>query len=475
MKSKNWFEVSREGLRQLQAGKSKDFVVRELIQNAWDEDISICCLNTTYQDEGVAEIRIEDDSPEGFRDISHAFTLFAPTYKRDNPEKRGRFNIGEKQVLAVCLEAEISTTKGTIFFSSQGRTHDPRTKRMKGSVVLLKMKMDKEEYEEMLQSISLYLQPEGITFSVNGSFVMYKKPYKTVEATLLTEILKGDRVVRTYRKTKANIHKAKDKAYLYEMGLPVCEIECLYHVDVQQKIPVSIDRNKVSQSYLQKIFTIVLNEIHEEVLPENTSDSWVREGLSNKDVSEEAIRSVVKNRYGDKVVVAAPGDRRSIDEALSHGYKVVYGSELSRPEWENVRKAGAIFSSSALFSTDFADDAESVEKDNNMIKVESLAKKIAKKCFGIDIVVQFLRWTGVAAQYGHRTLSFNVKKLGRQFFAVPVSAKVIDIILHELAHEKGLHTEISYHNCLTKMAGELVMIALEEPEFFKMKIEEKVK
>lgn len=73
MKNKNWFEVSREGLRELQAGKPKDFVVRELIQNAWDEDISICCLNTTHQNGGVAEIRIEDDSPEGFRDLSHAF------------------------------------------------------------------------------------------------------------------------------------------------------------------------------------------------------------------------------------------------------------------------------------------------------------------------------------------------------------------------------------------------------------------
>jgi len=49
MKSKNWFEVSREGLRQLQAGKSKDFVVRELIQNAWDEDISICHLSTFHE------------------------------------------------------------------------------------------------------------------------------------------------------------------------------------------------------------------------------------------------------------------------------------------------------------------------------------------------------------------------------------------------------------------------------------------
>lgn len=122
MKNKNWFEVSREGLRQLQAGKPKDFVVRELIQNAWDENITSCCLRISRCGKNLVEITVEDDSPEGFRDITHAFTLFAPTYKRKDPEKRGRFNIGEKQVLAICESAVISTTKGTVIFDSQGRT-----------------------------------------------------------------------------------------------------------------------------------------------------------------------------------------------------------------------------------------------------------------------------------------------------------------------------------------------------------------
>jgi len=43
---------------------------------------------------------------------------------------------------------------------------------------------------------------------------------------------------------------------------------------------------------------------------------------------------------------------------------------------------------------------------------------------------------------------------------------VIDLILHELAHEKGFHTEASYLKCLSKMAGELVIIALKKPKFF---------
>ena len=465
MKSKNWFEVSREGLRQLQAGKSKDFVVRELIQNAWDEDISICHLNT-FHEKGTAHITAEDDSPEGFKDIAHAFTLFAPTYKRKNPEKRGRFNIGEKQILAVCKDAVISTTKGTIVFSPQGRTHG-RLRRNEGSVISLKLRMAKDEYEKMLDSIALYLPPEGIDFRVNDVAVPYKEPHKITEAVLPTEVQKEDRIVKAYRKTKIYIHKADGAAYLYEMGLPICGIDCLYHVDVQQKVPMSIDRDRVSQSYLQKIFALVLDETHKSVPCENTSDGWVRQAMSDKGISNEAVQSVVKKRYGNKVVVATPGDRHSVDEALSHGYRVIHGSELSSAEWKNIRRAEAIRSSSAVFPTSIATDAETTERDSNMDEVAVLAKKIAKRCLGIEINIVFSKWDGVAAQYGQRAIIFNVKKLGKQFFAPPLSIRVIDLILHELAHEKGFHIEASYHSCLSKMAGELVLIALNEPEFFK--------
>jgi hypothetical protein len=56
---------------------------------------------------------VEDDAPEGFYDLTHAYTMFARTRKRSSPDKRGRFNLGEKQVLALCREARIVTTKGT--------------------------------------------------------------------------------------------------------------------------------------------------------------------------------------------------------------------------------------------------------------------------------------------------------------------------------------------------------------------------
>ena len=95
-----WFSVDKEGLKALQKGKTKTFIINELVQNAWDEDINECKVDINWHD-GKVTLRVEDDSPEGVRDISHSYTLFADTYKRRDPTKRGRFNIGEKVYIKI--------------------------------------------------------------------------------------------------------------------------------------------------------------------------------------------------------------------------------------------------------------------------------------------------------------------------------------------------------------------------------------
>ncbi|MEK6881391.1 MAG: hypothetical protein AABY22_17340, partial [Nanoarchaeota archaeon] len=107
------FEVDVKGLRQLQEGKPKWFIVRELLQNAMDEDITQCTIYMRYE-YGKAYITVEDDSPIGFRDLTDAYTLFKDTYKRTDVKKRGRFNFGEKQVLCLADNARIISTTGGV-------------------------------------------------------------------------------------------------------------------------------------------------------------------------------------------------------------------------------------------------------------------------------------------------------------------------------------------------------------------------
>src|SRR6266516_2302672 len=121
-KMRSWFEVDKQGLAQVLERKGKEFALFELVQNGWDEPgVTKVSLTLESQGRNRARLVVEDDAPEGFKDLSHAFTLFADSAKKTNPEQRGRFNVGEKLVLAICEEATILTTKGGIRFDAEGR------------------------------------------------------------------------------------------------------------------------------------------------------------------------------------------------------------------------------------------------------------------------------------------------------------------------------------------------------------------
>ena len=87
MKSKEWFTVDKEGLKSLQEGKSKTFIIRELVQNCWDEDIKECSVSVGFN-KGTIDVTVIDDNPEGFKDLRDSFTLFKHTDKRSNPNNQ---------------------------------------------------------------------------------------------------------------------------------------------------------------------------------------------------------------------------------------------------------------------------------------------------------------------------------------------------------------------------------------------------
>ena len=164
---KGWFNVDEEGLKALQKGRDKTFIINELTQNAFDEDTSICDLFIKYdKQKKQITIQVTDDSPEGFRDITHAYTLFANTYKRSDPTKRGRFNMGEKQVVCMCTYAEVITTKGTIIFDENGE-HELPEKRKAGSVIKIILEGSERTYNELLKHAKTIIPPTHINYIVN--------------------------------------------------------------------------------------------------------------------------------------------------------------------------------------------------------------------------------------------------------------------------------------------------------------------
>ncbi len=193
-----WFSVDRAGMGKQAEQHGKGRLVGELVQNALDEPgvTQIAVTLALVPGRPLAELTVEDDAPEGFRDLAHAYTLFAESYKRTNPQQRGQFNLGEKMVLAVCESANISTTKGTVLFTDEGRIEKPRQKRDRGSIFQGTIRMTREEYPQVCDYLRSLLLQEGIVVTFNGNRLLPRKPLRTFEASLETLVADGQGVMK---------------------------------------------------------------------------------------------------------------------------------------------------------------------------------------------------------------------------------------------------------------------------------------
>ena len=189
---KNWFEVDRHGLAQILERKGKEFVLFELIQNGWDEPgVTKVSVTLDYLGRNKARLVVEDDAPDGFKELSHAFTLFAHSDKKANPEQRGRFNLGEKLVLAISDEVTIRTTKGGIRFDAEGR-HSLRNGQPVGSRIECLLRMTPEECRAVEAQARKLISPERITTVFNGTPLEQRLPAEQFGATLQTEVARTD-------------------------------------------------------------------------------------------------------------------------------------------------------------------------------------------------------------------------------------------------------------------------------------------
>jgi hypothetical protein len=340
-----WFTVDRQGLASIMVGENPAAVVSEIVQNAWDQNVTRVDIWLRYDSKRrVAELRVVDDDPNGFHDLSHAYTLFAPSTKVRDPQKRGRFNVGEKFVLARCKEARISTTTGTILFDDHGR-HRKRTKREIGSEFWGLIRMSRNEFDATEAAVSSLLPPPKIATYFNNEALEVREPLRTFPVTLQTVVADDQgHLCKRQRKTTVSIHEPRggEVPMVYEMGIPIVETNDKWHYNVGQKVPLNLNRDNVPPAFLRTIRTAVLNETHDLVETEDANTAWAREGMASPDCSSEAVNAIVKSRFGDHVVSFDLHDREANKLAVSKGYTVVHGGQMSAAEWDNVRRAGAI-------------------------------------------------------------------------------------------------------------------------------------
>jgi hypothetical protein len=426
----------------------------------------------------LAELTVEDDSPEGFRDLAHAYTLFAESYKRGNPEQRGQFNLGEKMVLAVCQSASISTTKGTVYFTAEGRIEKPRHKRDRGSVFQGTVRMTRDEYPQICDYLRSLLLPENVVVTFNGDRLLPRTPLRTFEAGLETPVADDQGVMRLrVRKTELGIFEALpgEVPSLYEMGLPVVETGDHWHVNVGQKVPLNRDRDNVKPSYLQAVRIAVLNAAFDLLTTdEEATAGWCKLSGADERCSDQAIKHLIRLRFGEKVAAPDPSDIEAMKRFQSEGGTIVAG--LSKGEWVNVKRAGAVLPAGRICPTakPYSDDPRARAVDlvpeadwtDAMKNVSAYARFLGKELMGVKVVVSVVRTTNnFAACYGDGRLDLNLFRLGHSWFEQGVTEDVDRLLIHEFGHQySGDHLSAEYHEALCRLGARLKRLALEKPQ-----------
>ena len=476
----NWFDVDRAGLAKLLERRGKAFAVFEIISNAWDTAAKKVVVEFhAVKGQPKAELLVDDDDPTGFKDLSHAFTLFAESEKKSKSETRGRFNLGEKLVLAICDEATIFSTSGAVRFDKTGR-HLLKNARSKGSHVSMTLRMLHGEFGEALDAVRTLIPPAGIETGGNGEPLTAPTLVHSMEVELPTEVADADgNLKRSRRKTKVFVYEPRkgETAAPYELGVPVVETGDRWHIDVQQKVPLNMDRDNVPPAFLREVRTAVVNALHEKLEKNDANQPWVREATSDKDCSPEATETVMGLRFGENRVAYAPSDPEANSLAVSKGFTVVHGGMMNATEWANAKKAGAVLpagqvtpspkpyseSGSPLKLVDVKDYTSGMH--NIVAYTVSLGVKLMNKAIFVRIAND-ITWP-FNATYGKGQLTFNLGRLGHEFFKYGPTEAVNRLLIHEFGHEYADdHLSAEYHDALCKLGAKLTDLALHNPGLF---------
>jgi hypothetical protein len=454
----------------------------ELVQNCWDTGArEVKVTFKPVEGRPLCDMVVEDDDPDGFKDLAHAWTLFAESEKKADPEKRGRFNLGEKLVLAICESAEIVSTKGHVRFDEEGR-HLGRKRRERGTSFSGRLRMTREELAEVLESAKQLIVPSGVVTSVNGEVLPAWTALKQLEIVLPTEVANSEGVlVRRDRKAVVRVYETETgEGWLFEMGIPVCSTGDKWHVDIGQKVPLNMERTGVTAGYLRTVRVHLLNEMLEFLGEDDASSIGVQEALSDKRVSPEAVEVVLTHQFGEKRAVYDPSDREANNRLVAQGYTIIPSRAFTKDAWENIRSSGAAEPSGRISPTPkpYSSDPDASlrklleEQDwtEGMRNIAEYTKALGLKVLGRKVSVTIDRghagafW---AACYGGGELTFNLAVLGRKWFDQGASPGVNRLLIHEFAHHfERNHLSEEFHKGLEKVGARMVELALTEPGFF---------
>jgi len=484
----NWFDIDKAGLAKLMDGRPKSFIIGEMYQNCVDTNAKQVEMRLEkLPGTPKAKLTVIDDDPEGFQNFSHAWTMFAKSTKVGDPTKRGLFNMGEKLVLALCYTASIKTTKGMVEFNDEGR-RESRSKTEKGSVFEGVLRMNQEEYDECCAFAQKLIPPSGVNVYFNGLQLQHRNGLFTFEATLDTTKANEETgvVSKTRRKTEVRVYEPLpgEVPSIYEMGIPVVETGDKWHVDIQQRVPLNMNRDNVTPAYLKEVRTLVVNNMHDDLTEEDANATFVNEALSDPDATEEAVNKALDLKYTEKRAIWDPTDPEANMALTAEGFTLIKGAQLTGDQWKNVKKHNAAPvaghlrpTKHAIFSSDGEDRWVKPEDYTQAMKVvvaytADICRELTESSVSVSILSDITAY--FAACYGSQGFVFNLGKLGHRFFTELAmdrdwrpTVHLNQLIIHEVGHHyEANHLSERYHDKLCELGAKMTKLALTKPQLF---------
>ena len=405
---------------------------------------------------------------------ARAVTLFAASAKKANPEQRGRFNLGEKLVLAISDEVTISTTQGSIRFDAQGR-HRLRSRQPVGSRIECLLRLTPDDCRAIADQARRLIAPENISTIFNGEPLAPRLPLEIINATLPTELASADGLLRrAQRETVIRLYAVLpgETATLYEMGIPVVETGDKWHYNIGQKVPLTLDRENVPPGFLRQVRVAVFNRMHGQLGVEDVNAEWAGLAAASPDCGAEAVQSYLSRRFGEKRVSFDPSDPEANKLAVSRGYTVVHGGMMSAAAWKNARSANAILPAGQVTpgpkvwtgednpnAIPFEEWIPESKWTDGMREIAMFARRMGEKVLSRTIMVKFCATPHhlAAASYGSGgELVFNKFRLGVDWFEHGITEDVVRLLIHEFGHEYSPdHLSAEYHEALCRIGAKL--------------------
>jgi hypothetical protein len=252
------------------------------------------------------------------------------------------------------------------------------------------------------------------------------------------------------------------------MGIPVVPTADSWHVVVEQKVPLNMERENVTPAFLAAVRVAVLNALSSAVNQEQASEAWVRAAAGDPRIEADAFRRIVETRFGRSVVAFDPSDIGSNREAASQGFTVVSGGSLCRGEWENARRTGVLRPAGQVFPTKHeakepAKRFDRSEWTEEMRAYGEFVEAVSPEMVGHRVRVEYIRDPRMVCGQFFGTW-FNVNFANHDVSDWQAN---LELMLHELAHTvvgSNDHLHHAFYETVGRLGATLARLIAGRPD-----------